>query len=78
MELGRDPATIGRSVGVWVHPLETDEVRPSHLSGPATRIAETVISFRDAGFTQVELMYLPGTAEAVEALAPVVEAIRAG
>ena len=76
-EQGRDPASIGRSVGVWVHPLETAEVRPSHLSGPAERIADTVRSFRDAGFTQVELMYLPGTMAAVEALAPVVEAIRA-
>jgi hypothetical protein len=36
-----------------------------------------VRSFRGAGFTQVELMYLPGTLEALEALAPVVEAIHA-
>lgn len=75
-ELGRDPASIGRSVGVWVHPLETDEVRASHLSGPAARIADAVASYREAGFTQVELMYLPGTTPALEALAPVVEAIR--
>ena len=77
VEQGRDPATIGRSVGLWVHPLEIAEVRPSHLSGPADRIADVVRSFRDAGATQVELMYLPGTSEALEALAPVVEAIKA-
>lgn len=73
----RDPATIGRSVGVWVHPLETDEIRPSHLSGPAERIADTVRSFGEVGFTQVELMYLPGTRAAIDALAPVVEMLRA-
>jgi hypothetical protein len=52
-------------------------VRPSWLSGSAEEIADSVRSFRDAGFTQVELMYLPGTMEALEALAPVVEAIHA-
>jgi hypothetical protein len=31
----------------------------------------------DAGFTQVELMCLPGTREPLEALAPVAEAIHA-
>jgi alkanesulfonate monooxygenase SsuD/methylene tetrahydromethanopterin reductase-like flavin-dependent oxidoreductase (luciferase family) len=76
-ELGRDPMSIGRSVGVWTRPLDPAGVRPNSLSGPAEQIADTVRSFRDAGFTQVELMYLPATMEALDALAPVVEAIRA-
>lgn len=76
-ELGRDPSTIGRSVGVWVRPLEPRGARPGNLSGTTEEIADAVRSFRDAGFTQVELMYLPGTIEALEALAPVVAAIRA-
>jgi alkanesulfonate monooxygenase SsuD/methylene tetrahydromethanopterin reductase-like flavin-dependent oxidoreductase (luciferase family) len=76
-ELGRDPGSIGRSVGVWARPLEPAGVRPSALSGSAEEIADGVRSFRDAGFTQVELMYLPGTVEALDALAPVVEAIHA-
>ena len=76
-ELGRDPGSIGRSVGVWVRPLEPAGVRPSSLSGSAEQIADGVRSFRGAGFTQVELMYLPATMEALEALAPVVEAIHA-
>jgi alkanesulfonate monooxygenase SsuD/methylene tetrahydromethanopterin reductase-like flavin-dependent oxidoreductase (luciferase family) len=76
-ELGRDPSTIGRSVGVWVRPLDPVGARPSQLSGSAEQIADAVRSFRDAGFTQVELMYLPGTMEALDALAPVVEAIHA-
>jgi alkanesulfonate monooxygenase SsuD/methylene tetrahydromethanopterin reductase-like flavin-dependent oxidoreductase (luciferase family) len=74
-ELGRDPAAIGRSVGVWVRPLDPVGARPSNLSGNADEIADAIRSFRDAGFTQVELMYLPGTMEALDALASVVEAI---
>jgi alkanesulfonate monooxygenase SsuD/methylene tetrahydromethanopterin reductase-like flavin-dependent oxidoreductase (luciferase family) len=75
VELGRDPGSIGRSVGAWVRPLEPSGARAGSLSGSAVEIADTIRSFRDAGFTQVELMYLPGTLEALEALAPVVEAI---
>jgi alkanesulfonate monooxygenase SsuD/methylene tetrahydromethanopterin reductase-like flavin-dependent oxidoreductase (luciferase family) len=76
-EVGRDPSSIGRSVGAWVRPLEPAGVRPSSLSGSADEITEAVRSLRAAGFNQVELMYLPGTMEALEALAPVVEAIHA-
>lgn len=76
-ELGRDPASIGRSVGVSVWPLEPAGFRPSALSGSAEEMADAVRSFRAVGFRQVELMYHPGTLEALEALAPVVEAIHA-
>ena len=73
----RDPSSIGRSVGAWVRPLEPAGVRPSTLSGSAEEITAGVRSLRAAGFNQVELMYLPGTLEALERLAPVVEAIHA-
>ena len=76
-ELGRDPVTIGRSVGAWARPLEPAGFSASSLSGPAAAIAHGVRSMRAAGFNQVELMYLPGTMEALESLAPVVEAVRA-
>lgn len=76
-EAGRDPASIGRSVGVYVHPLEPAGVKPSRLSGSAEEIADGIRAFRGAGYTQVELMYAPPTMAAVEALAPVVAAIRA-
>jgi alkanesulfonate monooxygenase SsuD/methylene tetrahydromethanopterin reductase-like flavin-dependent oxidoreductase (luciferase family) len=76
-ELGRDPASIGRSVGVSVRPLEPAGARAGALTGSAEEIADAIRTFREAGFTQVELMYHPGTMEALEALAPVVEAINA-
>lgn len=76
-ELGRDPASIGRSVGVSVRPLEAAGFQPNVISGSAEEIADAFRSFRDAGFTQLEIMVGPGTIAAFEALAPVVEAIRA-
>lgn len=76
-ELERDPATIGRSVGAWARPLEPAGVRPSSISGSAEEMADAVRGFRAAGFDRVELMYLPATMEALEALAPVVEIVRA-
>ncbi len=76
-EQGRDPRSIGRSVGAWARPLDPVGTRADTLSGNAEQIADTIRQFREAGFTHVELMYLPGTMEALEALAPVVEAIHA-
>lgn len=76
-EVGRDPASIGRSVGVSVRPHEAAGFGPGVISGSVEEIADAFRSFRDAGFTQLEIMVGPGTMAAVEALAPVVEAIRA-
>jgi alkanesulfonate monooxygenase SsuD/methylene tetrahydromethanopterin reductase-like flavin-dependent oxidoreductase (luciferase family) len=64
-------------VGAWTHPLESAGARPNRLSGTAAEIADRIRSFREAGFTRVELMYLPATMEALDALAPVVEALKA-
>lgn len=72
-EIGRDPATIGRSVGVSVRPLTPAGERPDVISGSAEEIADAFRSFRDGGFTQLEIMLGPGTMEALEALAPVLE-----
>ena len=72
-EIGRDPATIGRSVGVSVRPLDPVGMRPDVISGSAGEIADAVRTFRDAGFTQLEMMVGPGTMAAFDALAPVVE-----
>jgi alkanesulfonate monooxygenase SsuD/methylene tetrahydromethanopterin reductase-like flavin-dependent oxidoreductase (luciferase family) len=74
-EVGRDPATIGRSVGVSVHPLSSPNERVDVISGSAEHIADTFRAFRDSGFTQLEIMVGPGTIEALDALAPVVELV---
>lgn len=76
-ELGRDPASIGRGAGVSVNPLQPSGWKPSVISGSADEIADALRSFRDVGFTQVDLMLGPGTMEAFEAMAPVIERLRA-
>jgi alkanesulfonate monooxygenase SsuD/methylene tetrahydromethanopterin reductase-like flavin-dependent oxidoreductase (luciferase family) len=48
------------------------------VSGTPEGIASRLRAFRDAGYTQAELMFGPGTLEALEALAPVVELVRVG
>ena len=76
-EEGRDPASIGRSIGVPVDPFMPAGERPNVVSGRPEEIARTLRSFRDAGYTQAELMFGPGTMEALEALAPVVGLVAA-
>jgi alkanesulfonate monooxygenase SsuD/methylene tetrahydromethanopterin reductase-like flavin-dependent oxidoreductase (luciferase family) len=70
-EAGRDPATIGRSVGLDVNPTEPAGWRPNVLSGNAREIAAGLLAFRDAGFTSVELMLAPGTLAAAESVATI-------
>jgi alkanesulfonate monooxygenase SsuD/methylene tetrahydromethanopterin reductase-like flavin-dependent oxidoreductase (luciferase family) len=75
-ELGRDPGSIGRAVGVGVRPLEPAGTKDSSISGTPEQIATALRSFRDIGFTQVDLMVSPGTIAAVAAVAPVIELLR--
>jgi hypothetical protein len=60
-----------------VNPLQPSGWRPAVVSGPPEEIADSLRSFRDAGFTQVDIMLGPGTIEAFEAMAPVLELVRA-
>jgi len=76
-EAGRDPASIGRAVGVPVNPLEPAGVEAATISGEPAQIADALRAFREVGCTQVDIMIAPGSVEAVEALAPVVEMLRA-
>ena len=75
-ELGRDPTTIGRGAGVSVNPLRPAGWRESVISGSAEEIADGLRAFREAGFTQADLMLGPGTVEAFDAMAPVLELLR--
>jgi alkanesulfonate monooxygenase SsuD/methylene tetrahydromethanopterin reductase-like flavin-dependent oxidoreductase (luciferase family) len=75
-ELGRDPGSIGRAVGVGVRPFDAAGASDSSISGTPEQIATALRSFRDVGFIQVDLMVSPGTIAAVEAVAPVIELLR--
>jgi alkanesulfonate monooxygenase SsuD/methylene tetrahydromethanopterin reductase-like flavin-dependent oxidoreductase (luciferase family) len=74
-EQGRDPGSLGRSIGVIVEPIgphpEADLGVP--ISGSVEDIAASLRRFGEMGVTRVELVLVPPTLAALEALAPVLE-----
>jgi alkanesulfonate monooxygenase SsuD/methylene tetrahydromethanopterin reductase-like flavin-dependent oxidoreductase (luciferase family) len=73
--IGRDPATIGRSIGVWVEPGDAKSVEATGfgvaITGSVEQIAETIARFTEVGVTRVEVMPWPPTIDTLEQLAPV-------
>lgn len=74
-KIGRDPASLGRSVGVFVEPGEARSAEATGLgvaiTGSTDQITETIASFADIGVTRVELWPWPHTIATLERLAPV-------
>jgi len=80
VEVGRDPATIGKSAGVIVEPTSVTgaaEVLAVPIRGSSEAIADGIRAFRDRGFTQVEILLWPRNVAALEAMAPVLELLDA-
>jgi alkanesulfonate monooxygenase SsuD/methylene tetrahydromethanopterin reductase-like flavin-dependent oxidoreductase (luciferase family) len=76
VEVGRDPATIGRSAGIVVEPTSftgSAEVLAAPVRGSAEEIADGLRAFRAGGFTHLELLLWPRTLAAVDAMASVLE-----
>lgn len=74
--LGRDPASLGRSIGVLVNPTGRSDLPEDLgvvLGGSAAEIAAAIAQLAEMGATMVELMPLPGSQESVAALQPVLE-----
>ena len=79
-EVGRDPATIGRSAGIIVEPTSVTGAADAiavPISGSAEEIADGLRTFGAAGYTQVEILLWPRTMAALEAMAPVLELLAA-
>jgi alkanesulfonate monooxygenase SsuD/methylene tetrahydromethanopterin reductase-like flavin-dependent oxidoreductase (luciferase family) len=78
--IDRDPASIGRSVSAVVAP--TGETPPEwlqgHLTGSPQQMAENLLRFAEVGVTSVELWLWPYAPAVLEAMAPVMEIVRAG
>lgn len=80
LEVGRDPAWIGRSAGIVVEPTDITgaaEALAVPVRGSAAEIAGGLRAFRDGGFTQIEILLWPRTLAALEAMAPVLELLDA-
>jgi alkanesulfonate monooxygenase SsuD/methylene tetrahydromethanopterin reductase-like flavin-dependent oxidoreductase (luciferase family) len=80
VEVGRDPATIGKSAGVVVEPTSftgSEGVLGVPIRGSAEEIADGLRAFGAAGFTNLELLVWPPTLAALDAMAPVLELLDA-
>jgi len=80
VEVGRDPAPVGRSAGVVVAPLARaghEGLFGSAITGSPDAIADAFRTFREAGFTQLEFMFEPETREALDVMGRVLELVRA-
>ncbi len=83
-DVGRDPASLQRTVGVSVAMSEAPfRYGPFDLSaiairGTADEIASTLRAFADEGIDHVMVYAFPLTAQAVEGFAPVLERLDAG
>ncbi len=76
LEVGRDPATIGRSAGIGVEPTAVtgaDDYLGVPVRGSPEEIAESIRAFGAGGFTSVELILWPPTLASLEAMARVFE-----
>jgi alkanesulfonate monooxygenase SsuD/methylene tetrahydromethanopterin reductase-like flavin-dependent oxidoreductase (luciferase family) len=75
--IGRDPATIGRSAGIFVEPTDATGTEAVGLGvpvrGPAEQVADAIRAFSAVGVTQVECMLWPPTIATLEAMGPVLE-----
>lgn len=80
VEVGRDPATIGKSAGIVVEPTSVTgsaAVIGTPIQGSTAQIADEFRAFGAAGFTNLELIVWPPTLAALDAIAPVLELLDA-
>jgi alkanesulfonate monooxygenase SsuD/methylene tetrahydromethanopterin reductase-like flavin-dependent oxidoreductase (luciferase family) len=78
LEVGRDPATIGRSAGIVVEPTAVTgaaEVLGVPIRGSATEIADGLRAFHSGGFDHLEVVLWPPTLDALDAMRPVLALI---
>jgi alkanesulfonate monooxygenase SsuD/methylene tetrahydromethanopterin reductase-like flavin-dependent oxidoreductase (luciferase family) len=80
-EVGRDPATIGRSAGIVVEPTSVTGSEAHDfgvpIRGSSAEIAAELTAFGAVGFTQLEVILWPPTPAALDAMRPVLELLDA-
>lgn len=80
VEVGRDPATIGKSAGIVVEPTSmtgSEAILGTPIRGTPEQIADELRAFGVAGFTNLELLVWPPTPAALDAMIPVFELLDA-
>ena len=86
-EVGRDPATLGRTASVLVDFINRPDVPPSPdrpfatptpIIGTPEEMAAQLRAFADEGISHIQIWTNPRTVEGVERLGPVLEALDRG
>jgi alkanesulfonate monooxygenase SsuD/methylene tetrahydromethanopterin reductase-like flavin-dependent oxidoreductase (luciferase family) len=81
-EVGRDPATLGRSIGVAVAPPNAEPegllAQDDPIRGSVDQIVDTFSRFAEMGCTRIEVLAAGSQEATIEGLAPVVDALGAG
>ena len=78
IEIGRDPATLGRTAGVWVDlPGLPPRASWNALRGTPEEIAAGLRRYAETGYTEVQVWLQHATLAAVEEFAPVLEMVDA-
>jgi alkanesulfonate monooxygenase SsuD/methylene tetrahydromethanopterin reductase-like flavin-dependent oxidoreductase (luciferase family) len=75
VEIGRDPATLARTVGVWVELPEQPSRGWNAVTGTPEEIAAGLRRYADAGFSQVQVWPQTLSVASAEAFAPVLEKV---
>jgi alkanesulfonate monooxygenase SsuD/methylene tetrahydromethanopterin reductase-like flavin-dependent oxidoreductase (luciferase family) len=71
--IGRDPATLERTAGVWVDlPIAPRREGWNALTGTPDEIAAGLRVYADAGYSEVQVWLNQPTIEGIEAFAPVI------
>ena len=77
VEVGRDPATLTRSAGIWVDlPIAPPRASWDALRGTYDEIATGIRRYADTGYSSVQVWLQPRTIDGVEAFGTVLERLR--
>jgi alkanesulfonate monooxygenase SsuD/methylene tetrahydromethanopterin reductase-like flavin-dependent oxidoreductase (luciferase family) len=82
-DVGRDPATLQRSVSIMVDQTGTREIGPSMkpegadpLTGSVEELVSGLRAFEDEGIDHLQLYLVPNTIASIERFAPVLDAFK--
>jgi probable F420-dependent oxidoreductase len=75
--VGRDPTTLGRTLGLSMNPLGRDDI-PTHeaIRGAPEELAQVLQAFAAEGITHIQVLLLPCSLASLEAFAPTLEVLK--
>ena len=75
-EVGRDPATLERTVGIWVDLASAPPRGWDALTGTPEEIAAGLRRYADSGYTQAQVWLNQPTIDGIEEFSPALELVR--